>query len=210
MNRCSLEALSRSFSIAENLHLNCIAHTAWCTAPEEVRKQLGWVLERWRITTVFPKQIGDKHNLQQYNNQISIWFFLYPSLFISYSVKFKPWYEAIYDINYYYKSYKMGLLFYIYNPRVIECYLASLWPNTGAAGGITWETWSKIKENRLHSTEGSLLDIHWPNRPITTPITCNCSGWLILEKTRSLILDCLALCSVIKGQERCNALRSLR
>lgn len=27
VNQCSLEALSRSLSMAENLHLNCIAHT---------------------------------------------------------------------------------------------------------------------------------------------------------------------------------------
>lgn len=56
MNRCSLEALSRSLSSADNLHLNCIAHTAWCTAPEEVQKEMEWFQEQLHIIIVFLQQ----------------------------------------------------------------------------------------------------------------------------------------------------------
>lgn len=46
VNWCHPEALSRSLSMAKNLHLNCIFHTAWCTAPQEVQKEPGRVLEQ--------------------------------------------------------------------------------------------------------------------------------------------------------------------
>ena len=92
-------------------------------------------------------------------------------------------------------SYDMKLNYYI------ESYLVSPWTNTGVAKCIIWQAWSNITGNMLHSTEGSLLDIHWPNRPITAPITYICTGWMNLEETKHLTLVSLALMFCHLGTE---------
>lgn len=114
VNRCSLEAVSWSLSAAGNLHLNCIAHTIRGSAPEEVQTEPAWVQEQWHATTVFHKQIEDKHNAPQ-DTQFSICFLSYLSR--SYS----PWSH---------ESWRRRLQ---YAFSLVACYLVSPSANTGVA-----------------------------------------------------------------------------
>lgn len=122
---------------------------------------------------------------------------------------FALWYEAMlsYEFTTVKVKKKMCLLLYINISRVRVCYLVSLLISTGVAGGILWQARSKTKETMLHSTEGSLPDIHWPNGPISTPITFIRSGWVILEETKRLHLT--ASCSAVWGEKPWNEFKTI-
>lgn len=90
VNWCHPEALSRPLSMAKNLHLNCIFHTAWCTAPWEVQKELGRVLEQ-------------RHNVLWSTNRRQVQSEAGPNgnlhllLVIFFTYSFSPWFDMRYD-----------------------------------------------------------------------------------------------------------------
>lgn len=81
LNQCCLKAF-RSLSMAENLHLNCITHTAWCTAPE---RSMGIAVLSCRL--IYYCCI---HETNKLNQKLSIWNSTFALLI--YCLKFDLWY----------------------------------------------------------------------------------------------------------------------
>lgn len=117
----------------------------------------------------------EDNHYQQQNHQILFFYFFYYSIY-SYTLSLS------HQLNYYSEGYTVYVFFYI-NILTIQELLYVIWllpwPIQVWQAALYDRLWSKIKENMLHFTEGSVPAIHWTNRPITTPITC--SGWVFLE-----------------------------
>lgn len=175
VNRCHPEALSRSLSMAKNLHLNCIFHTAWCTAPQEVQKEPGRVLEQrhnvlWstnrRQVQSEAGPIGNLHLL------LVIFVFLgfYQDLICGITSRHvMPCGHMNTDV--------VSL-----EKQAVQSVSSGSSLAQSRCGNVIWQAGSKTKENKWHSAEGSLPDIHWPNGPISTAITVVCSSWAIRQQ----------------------------
>lgn len=101
MNRCSFKALSRSLSVAENLHLYSITLTAWCIAPEKVRTELGEAWEKLNITVLLYWSVGLVGIKVIKNGFYSLF------LFLSFKLS---WHSTFYCTNLYTRVIKTCLL----------------------------------------------------------------------------------------------------
>lgn len=194
VNRCHPEALSRSLSMAKNLHLNCIFHTAWCTAPWEVQKELGRVLEQRHnvLWSTNRRQVQSEAGPNGNLHLLLVIFFIY---------SFSPWFYMRYDNV----KWCNAMLSY-------ERWCCCTWKEavqsalSGSSlhrcGNVIWQAGSKTKENKRHSTEGSLPDIHWPNGPISTAITVICRGWGIGQQYAQSWLHSMPICHLWARSQR--------
>lgn len=115
-------------------------------------------------------------------------FYLISYLSVSYSLKFEPWYEAMF--SYELQQWKLQNVFALNNSRVTVCYLVSPFTNTGVAGGMIWQAWSKIKDNNIPLRGVSLTFIDQTD-PLALPLpTFAVAEWFCRKQNASYLTFC--------------------